>query len=202
MSSGAFTRSPARQMRLRADMDTATQECPGRDDDRSCSEAPPLQSLDAKHALVTRVEDQSGNSALHCLQGSLLLEKGSNCSPVQPTIALCSGSPDRRAFAAIEHPELDHGEVSGSSHDSTEGIDFADDGSLGDATDCRIARHLSDRFQRARDQSDTDSETSSGNSRLGTGMTGTYDDDIEFGFKVSRQRHTLKISAAAERPPS
>jgi hypothetical protein len=94
---------------------------------------------------------------------------------------------------------LDHGEVSGSSHDSTKCIDFADDGSLGNAADRRIARHLSDRFKRARDQSHMGSETSSSNSRLGAGMTGAYDYDIELGFKVSQLRHTLNISRAGER---
>ena len=45
-------------------------------------------------------------------------------------------------------------------------------------------------------------ETRRGDGRLGAGVAGADDDDVELGFKVSRLRHTLKISAAGEHPPS
>src|SRR5688572_7925705 len=173
-------------MRLGANMDPTTQKRSGRNDDGSRTKEPSFQSLDAENPSIIRVEDETGDSALNCLQVAVLLEKGSNRAPVQPTVTLCSRRPDCRPLASIEHPELNHGEVGSTPHDSTECIDFADDGSLRDASDRRIARHLSNRLERARDQPDTSSETSSSNGCFGAGVASADDYDIEFGFKVSR----------------
>jgi hypothetical protein len=143
-----------------------------------------LQSLHAKHSPINRVEDEPCNGALHGLQAFALLEKRSDGAPVETAVALCARRPDSRAFASIEHTELNHGEVSSPSHDSSERIDLADDGSFGDATDRRIARHLTNRFERARNQPHTSAEASSSNGCLRTSVAGADDYNIEFGFKV------------------
>jgi hypothetical protein len=171
-------------MCLSTDVDSSMQERTGRNDNASSCEASSLQGFDAEYLSAVRIKDESRDRALYGLQITVLFEQRSDCPPVESAVALRSWSPDSRAFAAIQHAELNHGEVSSSSHDSSKRIDLADDGSLCYATDCRIARHLSDRFECARDQSHSSSKASSCNGCLGAGMTSTDDNDVEFGFKV------------------
>jgi hypothetical protein len=165
-------------------MDPATQERPGRDHYASCAEASSLQRFDAQHTAYIRIEDESGNGTLHSLQIRLLFEERPDRAPVESTVALCARSPHSRALAAVQHPELNHGEVSSSSHDSSERIDLPDYGSLGDAANRRIARHLPDCLKRASDQSHTSSETSGSDGCFGAGVTGADDYDVELGLKV------------------
>jgi len=148
--------------------------------------------LDAKHTPLIRVEDESGNCALHSLQVSVLLEKRSDRASVKPAVTLRPRSPDSRTLAAIEHAELNHGKVCSSSHDSSERIDLTNDRPFGDATDCRIARHLPDRFESACYQPDPGSEACGSDGRFGAGMARADDYDVEFGFKVLGWPHTLK----------
>jgi hypothetical protein len=177
-------------------MDSATQESTGRDYYASGAEPSSLQGFDAEHTPVTRVEHEAGNRTLHGLQVSVLLQKSANRTPVEAAITLRAWSPNSRALAAVEHAELNHGEIGSPSHDSSKRIDLADNGSLGNATDCGIARHLADRFERAGYKPDPSSETSCRNGRFSTGMASTNDYDVEFGLKVLGWRHTLKINSA------
>jgi hypothetical protein len=118
------------------------------------------------------------------LQVSVLLQESANRTPVEPAITLRARSPNSGALASVEHAELNHREIGSPSHDSAERIDLADDCSLGDSTDCGIARHLADRFERTGNEPDPSSETSCRNGRFGTGMPSTNDYDVEFGLKV------------------
>jgi hypothetical protein len=165
-------------------MDSATQERAGGDYHASRTETSSLQGLYAKHTPVTRVEDEPGNGTLHGLQIWVLLEESPDRTSVEPAVTLRTRSPDSGPLATIEHAELNHGEISCASHDSAERIDLADDGSLRDATDRGIARHLPDSFERARNQPRSRSDTSGGYGRFSAGMPGTYHSDVEFGFKV------------------
>jgi hypothetical protein len=180
----SFPRSAARQVCLGADMDSATQESTGRDYYASGAEPSSLQGFDAEHIPVTWVEHEAGNRTLHGLQVYVLLQKSANRAPVEPAITLRARSPNSGALAAVEHAELNHGEIGSPTHDSPERIDFANNGSLGNATDCGIARHLADRFERAGYEPDPSSETSCRHSRFSAGMTSTNDYDVEFGLKV------------------
>lgn len=173
-------------MCLRPDVDTTSQECAGSDHDATGAEAPSLQGFNAQDTSLIRVEDESSNGTLHGLQIWVLFEEGPYRTSVEPAVALRARSPDSRTLASIEHAELNHGEIGSSSHDSAECIDLADDGSFGDASNRRIARHLPDGFEGARNQADTSSKTGSGNSCFGAGMTGANYQDVEFGFKVPR----------------
>ena len=67
------------------------------------------------------------------------LEERSDRTPVQSAIALRTRRPDSGAFAAVQHSELDHGEIGGPPHDSSQRIDFANDGPLCDASNGRVA---------------------------------------------------------------
>ena len=189
-------------MRFGADVNSTAQKSAGGDYHTAGAEASPLESFDSKNTPLTRIENESGNRTLDSLQVSLVLEKRTDRASVQSAVALRAWSPHSRALAAVEHPELNHGKVSSSSHDSAECIDLTDHGSLGNAADRGIAGHLPDRFERARDQPHPSPETASRDRCLGTGVAGADHDDIEFRFKVPRLGHTLKISAARSCPCS
>src|ERR1700675_2979344 len=135
-------------MCLRANVDSAAQECTCGDYDASRAKAASLQGFDAEHMTPIRVKDESCNGALHSLQASVLLEKRSDSASVEPAVTLSARGPDSGALAAVEHAELNHGQVGRPPHDSSERINLADHGSLCDTANRRIARHLSDRLQR------------------------------------------------------
>src|SRR5256885_3289491 len=141
-----------------------------------------------------RFENQPGNSPLHGLEVWFSLEQGSDGSTIEAPITLSTGSPDSRPFAAIQHAELNHRQVCCASHDAAEGVDLSDDSSFGDATNGRIARHLSYALNTACDEPDTCIQARGGNCCLRTGVARTYDKDIELAFKPGRSRHRLKIS--------
>ena len=110
-----------------------------------------LERFDAEHTTAARVEHAAARPCPESSAASLLLEQRSDRAPVEPAVALRARRPHRRALAAIQHAELKHGEIGRAAHDAAERIDFAHDGALGDAADRRIARHLPDRLERARD---------------------------------------------------
>jgi hypothetical protein len=184
VSCGSFSCSTAGQMCLGANVDPTAQKRSGSDYYASRAETSPLERYDTEYTPFIRVKDESGNGPLYCLQIGLLFEKRSDRAPIESTVALCPRGPHSWAFAAVEHPELNHGEVGSSSHDSSEGIDLSDHGPLCNAADRGIARHLPDCLERARNQPHTSSEAGGSNGCFGTGMTGADDYDIEFGLKV------------------
>ena len=83
-----------------------------------------------------------------------------------------------RAFAAVEHSELDAGGVDHLTHRSAKGVDFADDLPLADAADRRVAAHLADRVAVGRQQGCFCAEARGGERGLGTGMACTDDEDV------------------------
>ena len=78
----------------------------------------------------------------------------------------------RRAFAAIEHAELNAGGVDRPAHRAAEGVDLADDLPLGDAADRRVAAHLADGVAIGRQQRGARPQPRGRQRRLGAGMAG------------------------------
>jgi len=189
--------SPSGDTGLGADVNPAAQKSACRDYNALRAKAPPFEGLDAQNATLVRREEETSNSALHRLQRCLLLEEGSDRTAVQSAITLCAWSPDSRSFAAVKHPELDHREIGGSPHDSAEGIDFPDDGTFCNASNSRVARHLTDRLESARNQSDSSTKPRRCYRRLGARVASAYDYNVELGFEVLGSRHTLKIKRAS-----
>src|ERR1700674_2197830 len=107
-------------------MNPTAQESTCSDYNALCAEASSLEGLNAEYALFVRCEEEACHGSLHGLKIRLLLEEGSDGSAVKSAIALCPRSPNSGSLAAIEHPELDHGEIGSSPHDSSQGIDLAD----------------------------------------------------------------------------
>ena len=84
----------------------------------------------------------------------------------------------RRALGAIEETELNSRCIGDPPHQSVECIDFADEVSLAQAADRRIARHLADLGKTVRDQhrSGTNARRSCGG--LAARMPPAHDNDI------------------------
>ena len=137
-----------------ADVDAAAQKRAGRDHDASRAETADLRASRRRRRGRRLVDDEASDGALHRLQRRVLLEQRANGAPIQAAIALGAGRPDRGPLAAVQHAELQRGEVGRAPHDSAERIDFANDGSFRHSADRRIARHLADRLERARDDGD------------------------------------------------
>lgn len=69
----------------------------------------------------------------------MLLEERTNGATIKPTIALSTRRPHGGSLPPIQHAELESREIRRATHDSAKGIDLADDGPFGYASDSRIA---------------------------------------------------------------
>jgi hypothetical protein len=100
-------------------MNPAVQESTRSDYNAFCAEAPPFEGLHTEYTLFVMCKKEACDGSLHGLKVRLLLDEGSDGSAVKSAIALCTRSPNSRPFTAIQHPELDHGEIGSLSHDSS-----------------------------------------------------------------------------------
>jgi hypothetical protein len=64
-------------------------------------------------------------------------------------------------------------------HNAAEGVDFADEMSLGDTAHRRIARHLGNEIDIKRVKRRLQSHARTSHGRLATGMPGSDDDNVE-----------------------
>jgi hypothetical protein len=66
---------------------------------------------------------------------------------VESLVALGAGAPDGGSAGGVEQAELDAAGIGDLAHDAAEGVDLADQMSLGDAADGGIAGHLRDQVE-------------------------------------------------------
>src|ERR1700694_2243854 len=196
MRSCAFPSAAAGETGLSADVDSAAKESAGRDHDRSRAKASSFEGLHAEYTFSVVGKQKLGNGSLYGTQASMLLEEGPYCASVESPITLSAWRPYRWTLTAVEHAELEHSEIRGSSHYSAERVHLTDDGSFGDSTDRRIARHLADGLERTGDEPYPRSQASCCDRGFGSGVTGPDDYYIELGLEILRLGHTLKISVA------
>jgi len=114
-----LTSSATGNASLNADVNPTAQESTRSYYNAFGAEAPPFQGFNAKYTLFVSCKNKACDGSLHGLKIRLLLEEGSHRSAIKPAVALCARSPDSGPFAAIQHPELDHGEIGSLSHDSS-----------------------------------------------------------------------------------
>jgi hypothetical protein len=115
-----------------------------------------------------------------------LFEERAHSTTVEAPITLRSWCPHSGAFGAIEHAELEHGEVSSSRHYPAQSVDFSNNSALCYAPDRWVAGHLADCLERTGDETNRCAQTRRCNRRFGTGVAGTDNDHIEFSFQVTR----------------
>jgi hypothetical protein len=180
---------------LSPDVNAAAEKRPRRDHDALRRESPPFERFHSGHDVPAPGEHEPSDSRLNRLQPRVFLEQASHRAAVQPTVALGARSPHGRPFAPIQHSELERRQVRGTTHDSAKCVHFPDDCSLRDAADGRIARHLPDRFQGARDEADAGTGARGGNGRFRPGVPRSDDYHIETILEsaVNRVLHPRKL---------
>src|SRR6185503_4500385 len=74
--------------------------------------------------------------------------------------------------------------------------DLTHDGPLGHTANGGIARHLANRLERTRDDSDRTTKPSGRDRRLGAGVPSTDNDYVEFGFELrAAGSHPMKVAS-------
>ncbi len=111
-------------------------------------------------------------------QVRLLFAEAFDFRLIGPLVGLCPGAVHGGTFAAVEHAELDAGGVDGLAHGPAEGVDFADDLSLGHAADGRIAAHLGDGVEVAGQQRGLCPHAGRGQGRLAARMSAADDQNV------------------------
>ncbi len=104
---------------------------------------------------------------------------------IQFPVGLEAGSLDRSALAAVEHASMDSGTVGSPGHQAVEDIQLPDQMAFAHSADRRIARHLTDIFSPESDQAHARPAARRGSCCLASGMTCTYDEDVEHGQALS-----------------
>jgi hypothetical protein len=81
-------------------------------------------------------------------------------------------------LAGVEHAKVDARMINDAPHFAAERVNFANDLSLGDATDRRITAHLSDGIAVHREQRSAGAHASSRKSRFNAGVTSANHDNV------------------------
>ena len=90
----------------------------------------------------------------------------------------------RRAFAAVEHPELNPGRVDAPPHLPAESVDLTNDLPLGDAADRRIATHRPDGVGVHRQQDGAQPEARRRQRGFDARVPGADDDDVAVVIEI------------------
>ena len=116
------------------------------------------------------------------VQIGLRLQHLAHLQAVLLLVALRARRPDGRAARGVEQAKLDADRVGDFAHDAAEGVDFADEVSLGDAADGGIAGHLRDEIDVEREERGLQAHARRGHRGFAAGMTGAdHNNVVGFG---------------------
>ena len=180
---GAFAAAPAGGLDF-AGVHDGGEEGAGGDDDGAAAVGDVAADFHADDArALGRVFRQNVfDGFLAEVEVRLDLDEAFDFALVGPFVGLGAGRVHRRAFADVEHAELDAGAVDGEAHRAAEGVNFADDLALGDAADRRVTGHLADGIEVRREEGGLGADTGSGEGGLGPGVAGAdYHDVVVIG---------------------
>lgn len=93
-------------------------------------------------------------------------------------VALGAGGPDGGASGGVEESELDADGVGDLAHNAAEGVDFADEMALGDASDGGVAGHLGDEVEVEGEQCGAQAHARGGHGGFAAGVSGADDDHV------------------------
>ena len=126
----------------------------------------------------------------------LLLDPALHGGAIRGAVVLRPRRPDRRAFAGVEHAELDAGLVGRLGHLAAERVNLADELALREAADGGIAGHLADLVGAEGDEQRAAAHPRRRQRRLAACVSGADDDDVEgFGHGLS-QSSSSSISSS------
>ena len=107
---------------------------------------------------------------------------------VELAVGLGAGALHRRAFAPVQHAELDAGQVGDPTHQAVEGIDLADQMPLAEPANGRIAGHFADGSEAVGDQRRARAHAGGRSGSLAAGMAAADDDNV-VGVGIPRFVH-------------
>jgi len=107
------------------------------------------------------------------------LEDFAHFYAVESFVALGAGGPDGGAAGGVEETELDAGGVGDFTHDSAEGVYFADQMAFGDAADGWVAAHLGDEVEVEGEDGGAKSHARGGHGCFASGVACSYDNYVE-----------------------
>ena len=106
------------------------------------------------------------------------LDQGADGVPVEHAIRLRPGRANGGTLAGVQRAQLDARPIRGQRHRTAQGVDFAYQVGLADASDRRIARHLADGLDALRQQQGPCPDPRRGKRRFGAGMAAANDDHV------------------------
>jgi transcriptional antiterminator Rof (Rho-off) len=118
------------------------------------------------------------------LQIRLRLQHFAHLEAISLLVALRARRPHSRAARSVQQTELDADRIGDLAHDPAERIDFADQVSLGDAADRRIAGHLRNQVDVERVERGLQSHARRGHCRFAPGMACADHDYVELFSKL------------------
>ena len=124
------------------------------------------------------VQPNLGNHGLLEVEIFLLLQGVLHELLILPAVCLRPERMDRRALAAVEHPELDAGAVRRSAHLAAQGIDLTDQMPLAGAADGGVAGHVAHCVQIDGKDNGFQSQTGGGKGGFNAGMARTNDRNV------------------------
>ncbi len=168
---------PARRGLLFPAMDKAAQKSAGRENDGAGRKIPPVSELDPgnaalrNHDVIHLTFDYGeifgfANGALYRVR-------------IQFPVRLCARAAHCRTFTAVQHPELNAAQIRGAAHQAIQGIDFADQMSLAQAADRRIAGHGAHGRELVGDKGRVGAHARRGSCCLGPGVPAAHDNHVK-----------------------
>ncbi|MNT42096.1 hypothetical protein D3C72_1784960 [compost metagenome] len=163
-------------------MDKSAEEGAGGEHHGFREEAQPHLGHDAFDLVV--LDDQVVAGLLEYPQVRLVLEDFANGGLIENSVRLGAGGAYGRAFAAVQHTELDAAEVGGGRHGAAQGVDLLDQVALADAADGRVAAHLPEGFHIVGQQQGLHAHACGRERGLGAGVAAADDDHVKTGREV------------------
>ncbi len=158
-------------------MNQPAQEGAGRDDDRPCPHLPAVTQANARDAAV-RDHQLIRLTLDHAEIGGPGYRRLHRCR-VELAIGLGTRATHRRSLAAIEHAELDAGDVRDPAHQAIQRIDLTNQMALAETPDRGIAGHHPDGRKPMGHQRRPGADARRGARGLAAGVAAADDDDVE-----------------------
>ena len=177
-------------------MDKPAQKGPGGDDNRAGAEFPPLTQPNPDDPAIP--DDQLIRLAFDHAEIGGLPDRGLHGGGIEFSIGLGPWPPDRGTLAPVEHAELDATGIGHPPHQTIEGIDLADEMTLAETTDGRIAGHRADRRETMGDQRRPGAHPRGRARGLAAGMAAADHDHIETIRRGNHARTSIVESGKPE----
>lgn len=179
---------------LLAAVDETVEKCSGGDDYSACGDGTSVaeaETLDVA-SVAFAGDDEVGDLGLLDLQVGLGFEDFAHFDAVLLLVTLSARRPDGWASGGVEEAKLDADGIGDFAHDATESVDFADDVSLGNASDGGVAAHLSNEVGVEREEASAQSHAGRSHGCLATGVTGSDYGDVEV-FRKGHGQECLSL---------